>query len=211
MRYCGHLYSSLLRKWTWVGHRVYKSPYGESGEYTSPLLVLTCAHTHKTSTPKVFSLLQRWDTSPVCCALCCATIEYINPPMGRVVNTHPLCLSSLVHTHKTSTPKVFSLLQRWDTSPVCCALCCATGYGPCYRVLSLYPLKGYTLWLHHYYDGFEKSIIVKAPCRREAPWYIATQYCTLEEYTDLADLRQHFGVNCRSRSSLYWEGLILVL
>ena len=44
-RYCGHLYSLLLHKWTWVGHRVYKSPYGESGEYTSPLLILTCAHT----------------------------------------------------------------------------------------------------------------------------------------------------------------------
>src|SRR6266702_3386358 len=44
-RYCGHLYSSLLRKRTWVGHRVYKSPYGESGEYTSPSLVFTCAHT----------------------------------------------------------------------------------------------------------------------------------------------------------------------
>src|SRR6266702_652492 len=44
-RYCGHLYSSLLRKRTWVGHRVYISPYGESGEYTSPSLVLTCAHT----------------------------------------------------------------------------------------------------------------------------------------------------------------------
>ncbi len=45
MQYCGHLYSSLLRKQTWVGHRVYKSPYGESGEYISPSLVLTCAHT----------------------------------------------------------------------------------------------------------------------------------------------------------------------
>ncbi len=44
-RYCRHLYSSLLRIQTWVGHRVYKSPYGESGEYTSPLLILTCAHT----------------------------------------------------------------------------------------------------------------------------------------------------------------------
>jgi len=44
-RYCGHLYSSLLCKRTWVGHRVYKSPYGESGEYTSPSLVFTCAHT----------------------------------------------------------------------------------------------------------------------------------------------------------------------
>ncbi len=26
-------------------------------------------------------------------------IEYINPPMGRVVNTHPLHSSSFVHTH----------------------------------------------------------------------------------------------------------------
>ncbi len=51
-RYCGHLYSLLLHKWTWVGHRVYKSPYGESGEYTSPLLILTCAHTHKPLLPK---------------------------------------------------------------------------------------------------------------------------------------------------------------
>ena len=51
-RYCGHLYSSLLRKWTWVGHRVYKSPYGESGEYTSPSLILTCAHTYKPLLPK---------------------------------------------------------------------------------------------------------------------------------------------------------------
>ena len=52
MRYCGHLYSSLLCKQTWVGHRVYKSPYAESGEYTSPLLILTCAHTHKSLLPK---------------------------------------------------------------------------------------------------------------------------------------------------------------
>ncbi len=28
-RYCGCLYSSLLRIWKWVGHKVYKSPYGE--------------------------------------------------------------------------------------------------------------------------------------------------------------------------------------
>ncbi len=44
-RYCGRLYSSLLSKRTWVGHRVYKPPYGESGEYTSPSLILTCTHT----------------------------------------------------------------------------------------------------------------------------------------------------------------------
>src|SRR6266571_104814 len=46
-QYCRHLYSSLLCKRTWVGHTVYKPPYEESGEYTSPSLVLTCAHTHK--------------------------------------------------------------------------------------------------------------------------------------------------------------------
>ncbi len=35
-----------------MGHRVYKSPYRESGEYTSPSLILTCAHTHKPLLPK---------------------------------------------------------------------------------------------------------------------------------------------------------------
>ncbi len=54
MRYYGCLYSSLLSKRTWVGHRVYKSPYGESGEYTSPLLILTCAHTHNALLPKSY-------------------------------------------------------------------------------------------------------------------------------------------------------------
>ena len=72
MWYCGCLYSSHLHKWTCVGHGVYKSPYRESGEYTSPSLILTCAHTTLYSL-KVFSLLQRWDTSPICCTLCCAT------------------------------------------------------------------------------------------------------------------------------------------
>jgi hypothetical protein len=30
-RYCGHLYSSLLRKWTWWGHRDQVSYYMEGG------------------------------------------------------------------------------------------------------------------------------------------------------------------------------------
>jgi len=48
---------------------------------------------------------------------------------------------------------------------------------------------------HCYYDCFEKSVIVGCcePCCWEAPWLIATQYCTLEEYTDLTD-----GINLMS-------------
>src|SRR6266702_2185540 len=53
-RYCGHLYSSLLRKRTWVGHRVYISPYGESGEYTSLSFVFIGGHTHYLSSKSLF-------------------------------------------------------------------------------------------------------------------------------------------------------------
>jgi len=67
MGYCGHLYSSLLSKRTWVGHRVYKSPYGESGEYTSPSLILTCAHTQMLYSQ---SLLLTTKVRHISCILC---------------------------------------------------------------------------------------------------------------------------------------------
>ncbi len=44
-QYCGHLYSSFLRQRIWVGHRVYKAPYGESGEYIPFAHPHLCTHT----------------------------------------------------------------------------------------------------------------------------------------------------------------------
>jgi len=48
-------------------------------------------------------------------------IEYINPPMGRVVNTHPLRLSSLVHTHINLYSQ--SLLLTTKVRHISCMLC----------------------------------------------------------------------------------------
>src|SRR6266571_6867514 len=48
-------------------------------------------------------------------------IEYINPPMGRVVNTHPLRSSSLVHTHINLYSQ--SLLLTTKVRHISCMLC----------------------------------------------------------------------------------------
>ena len=50
-----------------MGHRVYKSPYGKSGEYTSPSLVLTCAHTQNLYSQ---SLLLTTKVRHISCMLC---------------------------------------------------------------------------------------------------------------------------------------------
>ena len=79
MWYCGHLYSSLLCKWTWWDHRAQLSLYKESVKTTLSPVQYNCASHHlllailRSTLYNAQHLYQRWALDLVCCALCCAT------------------------------------------------------------------------------------------------------------------------------------------
>src|ERR1700677_3511292 len=103
-RYCGHLYSSLIRKWTWwiIGTRFPYIRRGEDGP--SPQCNI---HLHFASSSPLSALKLALNSITLLCSIPSTKGEH--------------------------------------TIPACCAMCCATGYGPCHRGCSCCRFGGNTV------------------------------------------------------------------